>query len=285
MKLSEINIRDPFVLPYDGKYYMYGSRGFEATGFDVYESGDLENWNMIASVFEYHKGFWGEKEFWAPEVHQYNGKFYMFASFNSETEHRGTQILLADSPKGPFSEHSDKAITPHNDDCLDGTLYVDERGIPYLIYCHEWTQIGNGTVCAAELSKDLKRLVSEPVVLWKGSDACKADECFMSGQYITDGPFVIKIGDELICLWSTIINGSYKQIISRSDNGGIFGNWTVDEKFLYDDDGGHGMIFETFEGDKMFIYHSPNTLKEERPHMKSISLECLANNHRQNLYT
>ena len=26
MKLQQINIRDPFVLPYENKYYMYGSR-------------------------------------------------------------------------------------------------------------------------------------------------------------------------------------------------------------------------------------------------------------------
>lgn len=26
-KTSEINIRDPFVLPWDGKYYLYGTRG------------------------------------------------------------------------------------------------------------------------------------------------------------------------------------------------------------------------------------------------------------------
>ena len=41
MKREDINIRDPFILPYEGKYYLYGSRGSEvwednATGLDVY---------------------------------------------------------------------------------------------------------------------------------------------------------------------------------------------------------------------------------------------------------
>jgi len=26
MKSNEINIRDPYILPYDGKYYLYGTR-------------------------------------------------------------------------------------------------------------------------------------------------------------------------------------------------------------------------------------------------------------------
>lgn len=50
MKREDINIRDPFILPYEGKYYLYGSRGSEvwednATGLDVYVSEDLENWS------------------------------------------------------------------------------------------------------------------------------------------------------------------------------------------------------------------------------------------------
>ena len=27
MKLSEIHIRDPFILPFEGKYYLFGSPG------------------------------------------------------------------------------------------------------------------------------------------------------------------------------------------------------------------------------------------------------------------
>jgi len=54
MKLNEINIRDPFILPYGGKYYMYGSRGFEAIGFDVYISEDLdENYGAYDLIYKY----------------------------------------------------------------------------------------------------------------------------------------------------------------------------------------------------------------------------------------
>ena len=39
LKRSDIHIRDPFILPDDGKYYMYASNGH---GFMVYVSEDLE---------------------------------------------------------------------------------------------------------------------------------------------------------------------------------------------------------------------------------------------------
>lgn len=34
MKASDINIRDLFILPYQGKYYMYGARVGQQMGFD-----------------------------------------------------------------------------------------------------------------------------------------------------------------------------------------------------------------------------------------------------------
>lgn len=46
MNCSYINIRDPFVLCENGKYYMYGTRavdfGRKTGGFDVYVSSDLK---------------------------------------------------------------------------------------------------------------------------------------------------------------------------------------------------------------------------------------------------
>ena len=32
MKLADINIRDPFVLLHEGKYYLYGTRGATCWG-------------------------------------------------------------------------------------------------------------------------------------------------------------------------------------------------------------------------------------------------------------
>ena len=76
------------IKPYHEKYYLYGSRvtipikGYPCghqEGFDVYVSDDLEEWSNPKCVFEKNKDFWGEKDYWAPEVHIYQGKFYMFA--------------------------------------------------------------------------------------------------------------------------------------------------------------------------------------------------------------
>ncbi len=277
MKTNEINIRDPFVLPYQGLYYMYGSRVGEQTGFDVYISEDLDDWSEPHSVFERYEGFWGQEQFWAPEVHLYKGKFYMFASFNGEGVCRGTAILVSDSPKGPFVEHSEGAVTPAEWECLDGTLYVAPGGKPYMVFCHEWLQVGDGTVCAMELTEDLKSSASQPVVLWRASDApwIAGIPGVHEKNYITDGPYLMNVNQQLISLWSsrgrnTEGKESYVQAIARSDDGTIDGNWSVDEGLLFDRDGGHGMVFETFFGEMMFVCHSPNSHLEERPIFRQI---------------
>ena len=94
MKSCEINVRDPFILPCDGKYYLYGTRGATcwglADGFDVYVGTDLENWEGPIEIFHNDGGFWADREYWAPEVRLYNGAFFLFASFHSPARCRGT---------------------------------------------------------------------------------------------------------------------------------------------------------------------------------------------------
>lgn len=145
MKRTQINIRDPFVLRENGTYYLYGTRaanfGRSTAGFDVYKSADLENWSEATECFNSQKHNLNTQVNWAPEVHKYNGRFYMFATFTQENGLRGTYILSSDSPEGPFIPYSSGAVTPCDWECLDGTLYIDKNGVPYLVFCHEHTQI------------------------------------------------------------------------------------------------------------------------------------------------
>jgi hypothetical protein len=47
------------------------------------------------------------------------------------------------------------------------------------------------------------------------------------------------------------------QALAHSDNDDITGKWSVDKRLLYDQDGGHGMIFVTREGNLCLTLHSP----------------------------
>ncbi len=268
MKLNEINIRDPFVLKEGDTYYLYGTRakdfGQNVGGFDVYVSKDLENWSEPVTCFDSRQNHMNRQVNWAPEVHKYKNKLYMFATFTRENNLRGVFVLRADNPLGPFTLHSEKAVTPKAWECLDGTLYVSGQGKPYLVFCHEHTQIIDGTICYTELSDDLRTSVSAPVVLFAASSPRWADVKPRGEHYITDGPFIYKtVNGEWLLIWSTFIKGKYAQCIAKSDNGEINGNF-IHLPPLITDDGGHGMIFKA-DNKLMLTFHTPNQTGLERP--------------------
>lgn len=274
MKLNEINIRDPFVLQYEGQYYMYGSRvgepyegapWGEQTGFDVYISKDLENWSEPKSVFEIPESFWATKDAWAPEVHIYHGKFYMLASFYAQNKNRATQAMVADNPEGPFRIFGEP-LTPKNWECLDGTLYVEDD-VPYLVFSHEWLQVGDGEIAMIQLKEDLSASVGEPKVLFKASESGWAEE-IRSGDVkgiVTDGPWLVKDEKHLWMFWSSFHKGCYAIGMAVSESSKLAAPWRHFNKLLFEKDGGHGMLFESIEGKLYFTLHQPNSPGLERP--------------------
>jgi len=268
MHQDQINIRDPFVLVEDGQYYMYGTRaadfGRKTGGFDVYVSQDLVSWSEPAECFNSEQFGMNRLVNWAPEVHKYNGKYYMFATFTQENELKGTYILRSDSPLGPFVPHSRGAVTPTDWACLDGTLYISRDGRPYVVFCHEHTQIVDGTICYAPLSDDLSERIGEPVTLFAASSCPYAHVHKRTGHFVTDGPFLYRTGTgALLMIWSSFIHDQYAEMLVRFRDGEI-GPELTHLPPVIDNDGGHGMIFEA-EGRLMFTFHSPNRSGFEHP--------------------
>lgn len=282
MRLNDIHLRDPFVMTDGGKFYLYGTRrGLTVKkipweGLDVYISEDLIEWSEPLECFTRPKDFWADRDFFAPEVHKYDGKYYMFASFRSETRLRCSQILKSDCPTGPFLPFTEGPLTPEGWSCLDATFYVDEKGTPWTAFCHEWTQIGDGTIDVMPLANDLSAPTGEPVTILRAGDADWAHSLVdpNAGNYVTDGPFFRKgRNGKLYMLWSGFCAGPqycYVQALAVSDSGSILGPWRHADRFIYDKDGGHGMIFDGYDGRLYLILHSTNVDPNERPRLFKI---------------
>lgn len=268
MLRSEIQIRDPYVVLLDGRYYLYGTTDTNAwgkgEGFDAYVSDDLEHFEGPYPIFRPGPGFWADRNFWAPEMHVYRGGYYLFASFKAEGLCRGTQILRAEGPLGPFTPWSDGPVTPRNWECLDGTLYVDDNGKPWMVFCHEWLQITDGTMEAMPLTADLRAAAGEPVTLFHATDAPWNDRQNPT-CHVTDGPSLYRThSGKLLMLWST--NGPKGYTIGYSTSeGGVLGPWTPCPDPLFDQDGGHGMLFTDAAGQLTLAIHAPNDTPNERP--------------------
>ncbi|MFX3633572.1 MAG: glycoside hydrolase family 43 protein [Candidatus Pristimantibacillus sp.] len=278
LQAKDIQIRDPFVLPIEaeGRYYMFGSTDTniwgKGTGFDAYVSQDLVNWDGPHPVFRPEADFFSDTNFWAPEVYAYQEKYYMFATFRrKDNERLGTAVLVSENPLGPYSQHSEGPVTPKDWSSLDGTLYLDDDRQPWMVFCHEWQQVGDGEVCAVRLSADLKKSEGDPVVLFRASEAPWTTPYLSprypdTKNYVTDGPYLFRtVEEELQMLWASFIDNKYALGIATSESGQLMGPWKHAEEPLYRNDGGHGMVFNTFDERLLLTIHSPNSTPDERP--------------------
>lgn len=275
MQINDIQIRDPYVLKENGKYYLFGSTdkdiwgNLPSEGFDAYVGNDLENWEGPYKVFQPTHDFWGKDNFWAPEVHKYQDAYYMFATFRGENRMRGTAILKSKEPLGPYEVWSDGAVTPKDWMALDGTLFVDDKGVPWMVFCHEWVQIKDGTICILELSKDLKEAVGEPITLFSSSVAAWSRTVESKSNqiigYVTDGCNMHRMKNgKLLMQWSCMGKQGYCIGYAVSESGNLLGPWKQSEKPVYENDGGHGMIFTDYLGRLLLSIHTPNDTPHER---------------------
>jgi len=281
LTMPDMPLHDPFILADAATrtYYLYTSNNPRLTGqcrpgTMVYESHDLEHWDAPKPVFALPKGLWADAGAWAPEVHAWNGRYYLFITVHNEAlpidnpvpkpnrhpYRRGTVLAAADSPEGPFNLLNDGApVAPANRMTLDGTLYVDPDGRPWMVYAHEWVQETDGAMEAVPLDKDLKA-TGDPVTLFRASAASWVHGSAKGAAdtaYVTDGPELYRTRDgHLLMLWSSYGEGGYIEAVARSKSGRIEGPW---EQLgpLVTGDSGHGMLFHSFDGRLMLVLHHP----------------------------
>lgn len=291
LSLTDLQIRDPYILAdkASSTYYLYRAHnaknadGKETGGIEVYSSKDLKQWHGPKQVLTLPSDNWSTGVIWAPEVHKYKGKYYAFATVNSdvkwknnvegwaEYKWRGTQIFRADTPTGPFLPLTKHQQTPFDEMALDGTLWVED-GTPYMVYCHEWVQVCDGTINLVRMSPDLSHTVGNPQMLFNATAAPWAtgvatEVADMPRAVVTDGCFLYRTcTGKLLMIWSSFHDKDYATGIAESTTGKVAGPWRQQTEPLYTSDGGHGMLFHTFDGKLCIVLHSPNS-GNERAHI------------------
>lgn len=278
-RLHELRMRDPFIFTdrERGMYFLYGTNMDTVDGaanidpyFDFYVSEDLETFYGPYMAFNPPKGYWGVKHYWAPEVHAYRDKYYMFASFKGGIgEDRGTAVLIADRPEGPFVPLSNGHVTLKGHECLDGTLLIDE-GKPYIAFCHEWTELYYGKIKALPMKDDLSAsLDAEPIVIVDTEKdnipwiRLMRDDRVSKEGLLTDAPFFHRLpGGKLLMTWSSYSKkeaggcGGYVIAGLISDSGRIAGPWRHLPGLLLDRDVGHSALFRDLGGQLMLVSHA-----------------------------
>jgi len=286
--LGNVNLSDPFIFADNGDntYYMYGSGG---NGMVMARaSKDLKNWTDRFVVYKFPAEHWAgaKAPCWAAEVHKYKDKYYLFTTSDNgkpigknirgdNYPRRATQIYVADSPRGPFKDFTDnQQHTPLDWPSLDGTLWI-ERGVPYMVFCREWTQVMNGTMEAVRLPKNLGVPEKKPITLFTGFNAPYITDPQPDPQksYVTDGCFLFRTQTgRLGMIWSSWKGKDYVLMAAYSQSGKLKGPWIQDKELLFEANGGHGMLFRTFDGTLMLSMHYVDP-KDARPGRQPMFIE------------
>lgn len=275
MKRTDIHLRDPFVLPHDGVYYLYGTRADNVwgamDGFDCYTSRDLDNWEGPFEVFHKPDEFMADRAYWAPECYERDGVFPLIATLGEPDGRKSVHMLRADSPLDPFEYVC--RLTDPNQSCIDGTLHGEGTDM-WLVYSHSLEDVPAGDMDAVRLSSDLTRTVGESMTLFQASDApwavpvpfAKAEFGIDEDAYFSDGPCLCRLSNgRLAMLWSSwSTEGGYAVGQAISESGSIAGPWTQCPEPLLSH-GGHGMLFNGLDGVLRYAVHSPNDPGQERP--------------------
>lgn len=245
---------DPSVIRAGSDFWATATSSEWGPQFPILHSVDLVNWEQIDSVFR-HRPEWAAGNFWAPEISQFNGKYFVYYVGRKKGGPLAVAVATAEKPDGPYTDHGPLVSQPAGS--IDPVPVTGEDGKRYLI----WKEDGNSRklptiLWIQQLTEDGVKLVGERKEIlrndapWEGA--------------VVEGPFVVKHGDYFYLFYSG--NGccgrgcSYALGVARAKS--LLGPWEKNpgNPILAGNEQwkcpGHGSITEDGKGRYWLLYHS-----------------------------
>lgn len=211
---------DPFVLKVtrhsgsgNAMYYAYGTgHGIEPDGrwCPVLHSEDLVHWTYLGGAITPldppHQGYW------APEVAERDGRFYLYysAASGATDDTQQLRVAVSDRPEGPFVTEGGPII-PAGGFNIDAHPFRDPvSGEWFLYYACDFfdERVGTGTA-VARLRDDMLGVVGEPRVVLRAQHDWQIYERNRhhygkdwSAWHTVEGPFVLHRQGKYVCLYS-----------------------------------------------------------------------------------
>ncbi len=207
-----VELGDPYILrASDGMYYMTGTGGVK-DGFKMYSSADLKDWKDLGRIYQGNTdSSWCIANFWAPELYEKNGLFYLFFSADwrinptNELENFRIGVAVSDSPSGPYKDLYDRPIIDPGYPIIDANLLFegDEVYLYYSRACYkhpveseiaDWAreqklfnEIEESWVYGVKLKPDFSGAEGEPVLLLRPPVAMSDKQAEWESRSVTSG--------------------------------------------------------------------------------------------------
>ena len=147
--ISHLYTADPSAHVFDGKIYIYPSHDIDAgDAFDdlgshfamedyhVFSmnniSGDVTDHGMALHI---HDVKWAERQMWAPDANEKDGKFYLFFPAKDYDGIFRIGVAISDKPYGPFIPQDEPIKGSYS---IDPAVFKDDDGSYYMYYGGIW---------------------------------------------------------------------------------------------------------------------------------------------------
>ena len=246
-------IGDPFLMRFNGQFYLYCSSHGSGSGIKCWVSRDMMDFSYAGYVCEDPR----IEGAYAPEVCYVKGSFYMVTSPKGS----GHYLLRSDSPLGPF-----RVISDNYGLGIDGSLFVDDDGKEYFY----------------RASHQGIRVHEMPT-----PDAIDVHSRVIGASFLghwTEGPMVIKRNDRyfLSDTGNHVLSRGYHVDYFVSHEGPDRGYYALEDQQLLLETReayhalGHSSTCVGADMDTMYIVYHKNILDEwNRPHHRSMCIDRL----------
>ena len=187
------NIGDPYVLKAnDGFYYMFCTSA--DNGYFCWKSADLIYWTDKKMAYKRAKNSWAMTCFWAPEVIESDGVYYMYYTAKNKEGSLRIGVAISSAPDGPYEEALDKPLFDFGYAAIDAHVFIDGDGKKYLYYsrdCSENLQnkIQVSEIYGVSLDDNMLSVDGEPVLLTTPSQVWETGS---KSPVWNEGPEMIK---------------------------------------------------------------------------------------------
>jgi len=264
------NFADPFVLTAsDGFYYMYGTVTDGGGIYVTYRSADLKKWENMGSVFSTRRDNWAYKDFWAPEVVERGGLFYMFyTARQKETDRLHIGLAVSDHPLGPFVDTRNAPLLGLDYANIDAHVFTDDDGRTYMYYSRDISEnpvgyIRTSDIYAVELNRNNFEPIAKPVFIFTPEQEWETLP-IQRDHYWNEGPGVVKIDNIYYMTYSGNPFFSFEYAIGLATATSPLGPWVKCESnpMVQGSRGqgisgpGHNCVFKSHDGQDYYIaYH------------------------------
>jgi xylan 1,4-beta-xylosidase len=253
---------DPSVIRVGGDYWATATSSEWAPEFPILHSRDLINWTIVGAVFD-RRPDWSVGSYWAPEISQYGGRFYIY--YVARKKDKGplcVAVATARRPQGPYRDHG--PLVCQEVGSIDGFPVTDERGQRYLLWKEDGNSVSRPTpIWAQRLSANGTRLVGERREIMRNTEPWEKHASLPYGDLV-EGPAVVRRNGWFYMFYSGNFccarECNYMMGVARSRN--LLGPWEKNPKnpILAGNENwkcpGHGTVVTDTQGRDWMLYHA-----------------------------